>query len=227
MIEDIPSLARRAATYRALSLLFLPPSDAAAAELRALGADLMASDPRLAEPLLALAEDAGAPLGSLYHLALGPSGAVRDGESDYEVNPLGGKGPLIADVAGFYRAFLYEDRTVHGLGPDHVSTELGFMAWLALRRAYALHAGEVEGAEVCAAAERSFVAAHLGRWAATFFARMRERCPETWYDAAAQLADVTLAALEPGAIAAAQPDRAKVSLPTLDDSDECGLPPDL
>lgn len=227
MDDNVSATLQRAAKYRALSLLFLPPSEETGAELRALAADLMATDAPLAEPLLALAEDLAPSLGNLYHLALGPTGAVRDCESDYEVNPLGGKGPLIADIAGFYRAFQYEDRSVHGLGPDHLSTELGFMAWLSLRAAFARHTEAPEGAAVCEQAARTFVAAHLGRWAATCFARMRERSRDTWYDAAAQLADLTLRALEPGAIAPPQADRAKVSLPTLDESDECGLPPDL
>lgn len=226
-MDDVAVSLHRAAKYRALSLLFLPPTDEIGAELRALAGDLAASDPALAEPLQALAEDLNASLGNLYHAALGPTGSVRDCESDYEVNPLGGKGPLIADIAGFYRAFQYEDRTVIGLGPDHVSQELGFMAWLSLRTAFALHTEAAEGAAVCDQAARTFVSAHLGRWAATFVSRVRERCPETWYDAAAQLAELTLQGLEPGAIAPAQPDRRKHALPTVDDSDACGIPPDL
>ncbi len=66
----------RAARYRALSLLFLPPTDATGLELNALAADLMAYDRGLAEPLEALGADVGATLGNLYHLAMGPTGAV-------------------------------------------------------------------------------------------------------------------------------------------------------
>lgn len=227
MDDDIAPLLLRAARYRALSLLFLPPTDATGLELQALAADLMAHDRGLAEPLEALAADADATLGNLYHLAMGPTGAVRDCESDYEVNPLGGKGPLLADIAGFYQAFLYEDVSVHGLGLDHLSAQLGFVGWLALRQAFARHTLETEGEALCEGAARSFVGAHLGRWIATCLARLRERCPETWYDAAAQLADVTLQGLEPGAIEPAKEDRRRVALPTLDESDACGLPPDL
>lgn len=217
----------RAAQYRALSLLFVPPTDNTGAELRALAAELMPHAPAWAEPLAALAADSDAPLGPLYHLALGPTGAVRDCESDYEVNPLGGKGPLLADIAGFYRAFHYEDETLLGLGPDHIAQELGYLAWLSMRVAFAWHTRDADGEALCREASARFVEAHLGRWLLTFCARVRERCPETWYDAAVQLTEGLVAELEPSALLPAQPDRNRRSLPTLhDDDDTCGLPPD-
>ncbi len=205
----------------------MPPTDATGAELRALAAALP-HGPAWAEPLRRPGrQDADAPLGPLYHLALGPTGAVRDCESDYEVNPLGGKGPLLADIAGFYRAFHYEDETLLGLGPDHIAQELGYLAWLSMRVAFAWHTRDADGEALCREASARFVEAHLGRWLLTFCARVRERCPETWYDAAVQLTEGLVAELETSTLLPAQPDRNRRALPTLnEDDDTCGLPPD-
>jgi TorA maturation chaperone TorD len=225
-----PDLLRRAAKYRALALLFAPPEESFGVELRALAKDLAQTDGddrALGEALTPLAEDAGEPLARLYHCAMGPTGAVRDCESDYEVNPLGGKGPMLADVAGFYLAFKFEDRGLEGTSPDHVSNELGFLSWMAFRSAFARHEGDLERAAICDDASEKFASEHLGKWAATFFARVRERCPQTWYDEAARVAEDALRALEPGRLAPVVEDQRKVALPVMDDgSDECGLPPD-
>lgn len=210
----------RSARYRALSLLFVPPSVAVAEEIAALARDL--GD----DALTGLAADLGPVFEGEYHRALGPTGAVRDAESDYEVNPLGGKGPLLADIAGFYLAFRYEDETLVGLSPDHASTELGFMAWLSLRTAYARHEGDDDNASLCVEASDAFARDHLGRWFATFAARLRAAGDGSWYDRAATYAVASLDAMEPGRVAPPLVDRRRVALPTLDDSDACGLPPD-
>ncbi len=219
MDETVKHL-RRAAHYRALALLFAPPDARAGDELRDLARDLGGAE------LAALAADVGAPLGALYHQCLGPTGAVRDCESDYEVNPLGGKGPLLADVAGFYIAFKYEDATLECLSPDHVAMELGFMGWLALRAGYAAREGSAGDLALCEDAAEKFMRDHLGRWAATLVARVAERCPDTWYAHAATYTQTQLEALEPGRVAPPVSERRRVALPTLDESDECGLPPD-
>lgn len=225
MLDDLTPTLRRAARYRALSLCFAPPDEATRDELLALARDLGDDGDDGALMALATEAKADAELEALYHSALGPTGVVRDSESDYEVNPLGGKGPLMADVAGFYLAFRYEDATLTAMSPDHVSVELGFMAWLALRIAYAGHVGDAEGAAICADASDKFARDHLGRWSATFFAKVRAQCTDTWYDRAAALALASLERMEPGRVAPPVIERRKVALPTLDDSDECGLPP--
>ncbi|MBI5513496.1 MAG: molecular chaperone TorD family protein [Deltaproteobacteria bacterium] len=219
--EDLLPHLARSARYRVLSLLFAPPTDGLGEALRALTMELHGDG---APALQALARDAGSALAGDYHRALGPSGGVRDAESDYEVNPLGGKGPLIADVAGFYDAFKYHDTSLEGLPPDHLSIELGYLGWLAFRAAYARASGELEAEALCVRASERFVTDHLGRWARTFFQRVHERVGGGWYDRAATVAEETLAALEPGRLSPPVEDRRRVALPTLDESDECGLP---
>lgn len=223
MITELTPTLRRAARYRAMSLCFAPPDAASINELCALARDL--GDDGDGGALAALAAEAHDDLEALYHSALGPTGVVRDCEADYEVNPLGGRGPLLADVAGFYLAFHYEDTTLTAMSPDHISVELGFMAWLSLRLAYAGHVSDPDGAAICAEASDKFAKEHLGRWCATLFARIRERSPGTWYDRAAAWAQSAIERMEPGRVAPPVIERRKVSLPTLDESDECGLPP--
>lgn len=208
---------QRAMRYRALALLFAPPDARGATELRELARDVGE------DALLALTEAYGPAASGDYHRAVGPTGIVRDSESDYEVNPLGGKGPLLADVAGFYLAFGYQDETLVGMSPDHASMEFGFMAWLAFRAAYALHVGDAEAEATCVAASESFAREHVARWTPTLFARLQERAAGTWFERAAGYAAVALQGMEPGRVAAPVEDRRRVALPMLDDSDACGI----
>jgi len=225
MEKTIPERLHRAAKYRALSLLFAPPDTALLEELKALSKDLAAQNDPLGTALCSLTDVATPELGKLYHVLVGPAGVVRDCESDYEVNPLGGKGPLLADIAGFYLAFQFEDRSLLGLSPDHLAQELGFLGWLAFRSAFAMHSNTPEGTDICDDAAMKFVRDHLGRWVSTCFARVHERCADTWYDEAARITWEALQVLEPGG-KFAPPTKDRVALPTLNDSDECGLPPD-
>ncbi len=216
---------RDAAKLRALSLLFVPPTDAVKDELGSLANDINSFDSAFGAQLWSLAEDIGELHAIRYHDALGPTGAVRDCESDYEVNPLGGKGPLIADVAGFYLAFKYEDRTFDGLGFDHIANECGFLGWLSFRAAFAQHESDAESASVCLDARQKFLRDHVSKWARTFFTRIRDNSGDTWFVRAVGLCEESLsafAALDPPA-----PDLRKRSLPQVDDGDiECALPPD-
>jgi len=90
-------------------------------------------------------------------------GVVPVYETSYEPGPGASGGPTfqMADIAGFYRAFGFE---VSGERPDHIVPELEFLALVLVKEAYALMAGQVEGAEICATARRRFIAEHLGRW---------------------------------------------------------------
>ncbi len=86
-------------------------------------------------------------------------------ESSYrdETDPL--KDVLMADVAGFYRAFGLIPR---GELPDHLVSELEFMGVLCLQEARATLAGEEEAAAVVRDALRKFMTDHLGRWVGRF-----------------------------------------------------------
>ena len=76
----------------------------------------------------------------------------------------------MADVAGFYRAFGLD---FPGDRPDLLSMELEFMRIIAMKEARALMSNDRGNAEICISAQRSFLAAHLGRWA-SIVSRMTE-----------------------------------------------------
>jgi TorA maturation chaperone TorD len=65
--------------------------------------------------------------------------------------------------------------------PDHISVELAFMSELARRQADAEQSGDAGTAERAAALQRRFLAAHLGRWAAGFAARVQQTAATPFY----------------------------------------------
>ena len=87
----------------------------------------------------------------------------------------------LGDIAGFYRAFGVEvsDRAKERL--DHIAVELEFMAFLALKEAYAFtHHGE-EQASICREGEQRFLEEHLGRWAPVFARLLARRAQQGFY----------------------------------------------
>lgn len=199
----------RAASYRFLALLLSTPSDATRAELGSLAGEV---ERTLAEDAPKLGEVCGPSLQGLYHRLLGASGQVPDVECAYDDNTAGGRGPLIADVAGFYRAFAYPQS-----GPntaDHVAVELDFLGWLSMKQAYARHSGASEQLDVTSAARAKFIRDHLGRWVIPFLERLAQAGEGTHYEAVAVLATGTLRRLEGDVF-----DRpnARMRLPVLDD----------
>lgn len=86
----------------------------------------------------------------------------------------GGMTFVLADIAGFYRAFGFQ---VAGERPDHIVPELEFMALLHVKEAYALASSDEDGARVCADARRKFVQEHLGVWLPRLSQRIDEQVP--------------------------------------------------
>ncbi len=86
-----------------------------------------------------------------------------EGSYRAEEDPL--KDALMADVAGFYRAFGLEPR--HEM-PDHLVSELEFMGLLCLQESHALLKPDAQAAQTIREAQRKFVEDHLGRWVERF-----------------------------------------------------------
>lgn len=208
----------RAASYRFLALLFATPSDEVGRELAEL-ADVVA--PSLREDATLVSQATKRSLQGLYYRVLGGSGQVPDVECAYDANTAAGRGPLIADVAGFYKAFAYDAPPPNTA--DHIANELDFMGWLAMKSAYAHHAGEAEHAEITANARAKFLKDHLGRWAKRFFERLAEVAEGTHYEAVAVLASRTLEQLEGPEVFERPTSRTR--LPVIDEpegEDSCG-----
>lgn len=138
-------------------------------------------DPEVLEPLVSLealplveAEELSA-----YQVRIFDHAQVSPYESSYV--PTGGQGHmgLLADVAGFYRAFGVH---VSGERPDHVVAELEFLSLVTLAEAHHRRSGDAEGVEVCSDAAAMFLRDHVGCWLDAFAARLRKDepgCPYT------------------------------------------------
>jgi TorA maturation chaperone TorD len=98
---------------------------------------------------------------------------------------MAGKAALLADVAGFYRAFGLETAEGQPEVEDHVCAELEFMSALSLKEAWALAEQAAEGLEVTVTAQRAFLTDHLGRWTPAFAERLAAAAAGDFYAAAA------------------------------------------
>ena len=153
-----------AAGWRWASLLFQSPTAASQAELRALAEELPEEFQEAARELSALPLDEWE---TEFHRVLGPGG-IAACESSYDDNALAGRGPLLAEIAGFYEAFAYRPEMDTPETPDHLSVELGFLSYLALKVAYALHEKKTEEQQIAQDAYWHFLEIHplfwWGRW---------------------------------------------------------------
>lgn len=100
--------------------------------------------------------------------------------------PKGSQGSMreLADIAGFYRAFGFR---THGEKPDHLGAELEFVALLCIKEAYALLAGDDEGAQTCAQARQKFWLEHLEAWLPPYSHRLAAEASHPAFAALASL----------------------------------------
>lgn len=105
----------------------------------------------------------------------------------------------MADIGGFYRAFGLQPGSERGERPDHVATELEFMALLLYKQRAAFDRSDDDMAiagehgEICRRAQFDFLHEHLSWWAPAFAHAVRRKAETGLYFAAAGL----LAALLP------------------------------
>ena len=152
LTEEQARLLREAADWRLIALLFECPRAGWQVEVAALGREV--GDPRLQSAADAAETEASA---GLHHSLFGPGGPV----SPREVTYLSGlqQGYLLAELGAYYDAFAYKPVTTEPA--DHLSVEAGFMAYLALKQAYALVSSDGDGAQVTAEAAARFRTEHL------------------------------------------------------------------
>jgi DMSO reductase family type II enzyme chaperone len=184
--RPITEALRRASVYRLLALAFAYPTS-----------------PRMAAVATASGESggpAGAELARLAEAAGGADVAMLAGEhvalfqrevrcppyeGAYGPPQMAGKAVLLADVAGFYRAFALEPAEGQPEVEDHVCAELEFMSVLAFKEAWALAESLGEALEVTRDAQRAFLGEHLGRWAPAFAERLAAAATSGFYPIAA------------------------------------------
>lgn len=84
------------------------------------------------------------------------------------------KGAILADLAGFHRAFGFDHDERVGEKQDHIVSELQFAAVLLVMLARASDGDRGEQAEITRGALRSFAEDHLGAWIEIFCERLVE-----------------------------------------------------
>lgn len=148
----IGALLRDAAAWRLLGRLFECPSGTWMQEIEALAREL--GDDQLRGAVRAAAGTASE---GRYHSVFGPGGPAPPREATYlERLELGS---LMSELATYYDAFAYVPALQES--PDHVAVEVGFVAYLRLKEAYALVEGDAERAEATSRAAARFLADHL------------------------------------------------------------------
>jgi TorA maturation chaperone TorD len=195
----ITAALRRSAVDRLLATAFAYPTPERLQWVATIAGEASAEAPAdLRGPLhrlAAAAREADASMVAGHHVALFQR-QVRcpPYEGAYGPPQMAGKAALLADIAGFYRAFGLEPAEGQPEVEDHVAAELEFTSLLALKEAWALAEGHAEGLEITRAAQRAFLADHLARWGTVFARRVAAEAPPGLYPAAAALLEAWLAA---------------------------------
>jgi len=148
----VGGLLREAATWRLLGRLLECPGDRWHAEIAALARELADT-----ELVATVAAAAGVATEGQYHSVFGPGGPAPPREATYrDTLELGS---LMSSLAGRYNAFGYAPELAEP--PDHVAIEVGFLAYLKLKEAYALAEGDEPRAAVASRAAERFITDHL------------------------------------------------------------------
>lgn len=149
---EVADLLKEASEWRLFGLLFEYPTKVWRANLEALLPSLHSSE------LRAIAQAAMEQSSEGLHIALfGPAGTVPVREVTYQ----GGVqfGYLMAELSAYYAAFGYQPLIDEAA--DHLAVELGFLAFLKLKQAHALLAGESDAAHVTSEAFNAFLREHV------------------------------------------------------------------
>jgi DMSO reductase family type II enzyme chaperone len=156
------------------------------------------------------------------HNALYSSGSVcPQQESDFVACHAFQKTDVMADVAGFYRAFGLRVSQAQRELPDVLGSELEFLHVVAHKEARAIAEGHREATDICRSAYRKFLAEHLAVWVGAYRARMESSPAGRFYVALARLTECFVTAQRIGPKSspltppAAPPERFVIEGPTL------------
>lgn len=145
-------LAKEAAEWRLLSLLFECPAPQWSRQVTALMDDV--ADPELKSAAHDALEEASE---GLFHHAFGPGGPAPPREATYHQTVQ--LGYLMSELQAYYGAFAFAPVTSEP--PDHVSVEAGFIAYLKMKEAYALACLDEERAATASESAQRFLEEHL------------------------------------------------------------------
>jgi len=175
-----------ASGWRLLSLLFQSPTREARREL----GRLTTEGPKKLAPLAREWVETPRQEAEAEFLTVFGPGGIPAVESSYDPNALAGRGPLLADIAGFHEAFAYRPSKPPAAVPDHIAVELDFLSYLAVKVAFALHARQREEGKVAANAYESFLEEHLRTWVGAFGGRLQQSASPFYARAALSVAQM-------------------------------------
>jgi nitrate reductase assembly molybdenum cofactor insertion protein NarJ len=145
-------LAREAAEWRLLSLLFECPTGNWREQISALMHEVADTE------LKSAAEDALKEASEgLFHHTFGPGGPAPPREATYHQTVQ--LGYLMSELQAYYNAFAFHPVTAEP--PDHVAVETEFIAYLKLKEAYALACHDEERAATACDSTQQFLKEHL------------------------------------------------------------------
>jgi DMSO reductase family type II enzyme chaperone len=190
-MSDSQLALRRSQLYRFLADAYLYPSenwmlDAPLLELAL--AELNLGPYRLCSSAIELAD-----LQAEHRRVFGLTGSLCY-ETEYGLPHEYRQSQEMADIAGFYRAFGFENGGVIRERPDYLATELEFMHTLTLKEGYAREATQPEHLEVCIDAQRKFLRDHLACWLPLFAKRLAQAAVDGIYAELTNLATAFVAA---------------------------------
>jgi len=168
-------LLREAARYRFFSLCFQPPRPGLKEEIENIYAEIGKSEIFNAFSINEVNPD------NEHHPVLGAGGACSSCESEYVGDRLGGKGLLMADIAGFYKAFSFIPEIEFRAPVDNISMEFSFLSYITLKEAFALYRGQDKEIQICADAKEKFQKEHLLPWVYLFVKKLIEVNPDSFY----------------------------------------------
>lgn len=199
-VSDIDAAYSRAILYSVLALGFRPPTEAIIARLGSNdAAAALARAAALLDPAcefgLAAVSSLLTPDSSLLTLAEAhralfghtAGGAVPPYETEYGNEALFQQPQELGDLMGFYQAFGLAVKSGEHERPDHISCECEFLAFLAMKEAYALEHGDGEMLEETRKAQKLFFKDHLGRFLPTFAQKIGREDAAGFYAALAGL----------------------------------------
>lgn len=102
-------------------------------------------------------------------------------ESAYASGDIFVQTDVMADVAAFYRAHGLQAGGRERERPDHICTELEFMAFMANKEGYAIEALGPDEVTECRRTQAHFLRDHLGCWGPAFGRRLSHFAPEGPY----------------------------------------------
>jgi len=176
-------LLREASWYRFFSLCFQPPRESLKGEIEAICKEL-GKEKNFFKSLLNK-ED----LEDRHHRTIGSGGVCSPCESEYIGDRLGGKGKILADVAGFYRAFSFNPQIELRDSADNIAIELSFMSYITLKLAYAFFRDEKEEMEICSDGREKFQKEHLSLWIHLFAKKLNEVAEGSFYERIAMMVE--------------------------------------